>query len=125
MTRCRAWEKIRQISEKAGAQSGNRRALRDPGLRPAVDESKQWAIGGVKVHIFAAGFGQRGRKFGVGEGAEQRQDSAENPNREHHGRRPNRFDHVGRDQENAASDDGSDDDGDGGPQVPERGAMLG
>ena len=47
----------------------------------------QRTVGFAQVDVFAAGFRQRGGEFGVAQGAEQRQHSAEDPDREDHERR--------------------------------------
>ncbi len=64
-------KKFDEVGEKCGAQRRDGGGFRDPGLRPAVNESEKGTVGGVQIDIFAAGAGQHRRKLGVGEGAEQ------------------------------------------------------
>src|SRR5580692_3634924 len=106
---------IAKITVKRGAQRGDGGDLGDPGLGPAVDEPPERSIGRVEVDVFAASGGHGSGKFGIGERAEQGQDSAENPDEENHGWRTDSLHHVRGDQEDSAADGGPDHHGDGRP----------
>ena len=93
--------------KEARGQRCDRSALGHPHLGPAIHESPERTVGFAQIDIFAAGFRQRRRQFGIAERAEQRQQSAEHPDREHHPGRADVLDHGLRHQENPAADHGA------------------
>src|SRR6185437_5666676 len=83
----------------------------EPG--PHIEEGGEVAVGPAEVDVFAAGVGHDGAEFGVGHGAEEGEDSSDDPGEIDHAGRAGGAHHFMRNEEDAAADDGSDDDSSG------------
>ena len=77
---------------------------------PAKKKSPQRTEAAVQVDIGAAGFGEGGAKFGVAEGAEEHDESADEPGSKDQSGRADGAGHVAGDEKNARTDGVADDD---------------
>src|SRR5581483_5929348 len=99
--------------EDADEASGNRSDrgwLGDEKPCPGIEKSSEWAIGVAHVNVLAAGLWFHGAKFGIGERAEERKQSADDPRQINQPGGTDRLHHFGGYQENTAADDGADHD---------------
>ena len=78
---------------------------REPG--PGIQEAGQWSVGVADVDVLAAGLRLHRAQLGVGDRPRHRQDAADNPRQVHQLGRADRLHHLGRNQEDAAADDGA------------------
>ena len=65
-------KEIGEVVSESGSKCGDRTTLGNGQGGPTVDETPEWAVGFAKIHVFAAGVGERSGEFGVGEGTEER-----------------------------------------------------
>ena len=71
-------------------------------------EIRQGVRSVANVNVLAARLRPHGAKFGIGQRAEEREQSADQPGQIYQFRGADRLHHLGRDQEYAAADDGAD-----------------
>ncbi len=95
---------------QADGDGGDRGRLGHGEPGPHIKESGSVAVRAAQVDIFAAGIGQHGAQFCIGHGAEQREQAADNPGQVDKRRRTDVLHHLPGNQEDAAADDGADDD---------------
>jgi hypothetical protein len=107
-------QRARQADGDGG--DGGRLGHGKPG--PHVEEGGGVAVRAAQVDVFAAGVGQHGAQFGVGHGAEEREQSADDPGEIDQGRGADVLHHLARHKEDAAADDGADDNGRGLADAP-------
>ncbi len=103
-------------AERAGeadGDGGDGGGLGDGKPGPHVEEGGGVAVGAAQVDVFAAGVGQHGAEFGVGHGAEEREQAADDPGEIDERGGADVLHHLARHKEDAAADDGADDDGRG------------
>ena len=84
---------------------------REPG--PHIEEGGGVAVDAAQVDVLAAGVGQHGAQFGVGHGAEEREQAADDPRQVDQRGRADVVHHLAGNEEDAAADDGADHDGGG------------
>ena len=98
-----------QDAHEAGGDGRNRGRLGDQEPGPGIEKSRQRTVGIAHVHILAARLRFHGAQFGVGERAEERQHSADQPRQIDQLGRADRLHHFGRNQKDSAADDGAHD----------------
>ncbi len=99
-----------QDAHESDGEGRDGRGLGDGEPRPGVEKAGQRPVGVANVDIFASGLRLHRAKLGVGDGARQRQHAADDPGEIDQPCRADRLHHLRRHQENAAADDGADDD---------------
>ena len=91
-------------------QGGDRSWLSDGKPCPGVEKPRQRAISVANVDVFASGLRLHGAQFGIGEGAGKREHPADDPRQIDQPGRADSLHHLGRNQKDAAANDGADDD---------------
>src|SRR5262249_657025 len=112
----KARESAEQIYDRRG-DGGDRSRLGDEEPGPGVEESRERAVSVADGNIIAAGPRPHSGKLGKGQGAKEGKQAADEPNDIHHGWRAYVLHHYAGDAKDSATDDGSDYDGDGVPNV--------
>ena len=102
-----------QRARQADGDGGDGCGLGDGEPGPHIEEGGGVAVGAAEVDVFAAGIGKHGAEFGVGHGAEEREQAADDPGEIDKRGGAGVAHHLGGDKEDAAADDGADDDGGG------------
>ena len=115
----------RQGARQADGDGGDRGGLGDRKPRPHIKKGGRIAIGAAQVDIFAAGVGQHGAELGIGHGAEEREQPADDPCKINERGGAGVAHHFAGHKKNAAADDGADDDGRGLAAPSTRGRSAG
>ena len=102
-----------QGAGQADGDGGDGGGLGDGEPRPHVEEGGRVAVGAAQVDVFAAGVGKHGAEFGVGHGAEEREQAADDPGEIDERGGAGVAHHLAGHEKDAAADDGADDDGGG------------
>ena len=118
---CRAtWcgEEVKRGEDAEGAREsagdgGDGGGLGDGEPCPHIEEGGRVAVGAAEIDVFAAGVREHGAEFGVGHGAEEREQAADDPGEVDERGGAGVAHHLAGDEEDAAADDGADDDGGG------------
>jgi hypothetical protein len=105
-------EEVAEVGGEVDRQPGNGGGDHDEEIGPPAEEGEQRAVRLAQKNVLAAGGGDHRAELGVGECAEKRKHSGEDPNGDDPGRGRQAARHQVRDQEDAGADDGADDDGD-------------
>ena len=66
-------------ARQADGDGGDGGGLGDGEPGPHIEEGGGVAVGAAEVDVFAAGVGEHGAEFGVGHGAEEREQAADDP----------------------------------------------
>ena len=98
-------------------EAGSAAGAGDEEPRPAVQESRQPAVGVADENVLAARTRHQGRELGIRERPREAQQAANHPDRDHHARRSDVAGHHARLQEDAGSDDVAYQDRDGREQT--------
>jgi hypothetical protein len=85
---------------------GGRLGNGEPG--PHVEKGGRVAVGSAQVDILAAGVRHHGAEFGIGHGAEEREQATDDPGEIDKRRRADILHHLARNEKNAAADNGAD-----------------
>ena len=102
-----------QRARQADGDGGDGGGLGDGEPCPHVEEGGRVTVGAAQIDVLAAGVGKHRAEFGVGHGAEEREQAADDPGEIDKGRGAGVAHHLAGDKEDAAADDGADDDGRG------------
>ncbi len=102
-----------QGARESDGDGGDGGGLGDGEPGPHIKEGGCVTVGSAEVDIFAAGVGEHGAEFGVGHGAEEREQAADDPGEIDEGGGAGVAHHFGGNEKDAAADDGADDDGGG------------
>ncbi len=100
-------------AREAAGDGSNGGGLGDSEPRPHIEEGGGVAVRAAEVDIFAARIRQHGAELGVGHGAEEREQAADDPSEIHQGGGAGVAHHFAGHKKDAAADDGADDDGRG------------
>ncbi len=106
----KAGKKLQRASEADG-DGGDGGGLGYGKPRPHIEEGGCVAVGSADVDIFAAGIGQHGTELGIGHGAEEGEQAADDPGEIDERGGAYVLHHFAGDEKDAAADDGADDDG--------------
>ena len=98
-------------------QGRDRARVDDQEEGPAEEERDERAVGLAEVDVDAAGLGHGRAELGEGHGAEEAEQAADDPDREHQERGGHGRGDLGRGQEDARADDAADDDHDDVPEA--------
>ncbi|GBC83057.1 hypothetical protein HRbin10_02197 [bacterium HR10] len=106
----REGQEVAEVDGEAGGEGGDRARLDHQKLRPAVEEAPERTIREAQIDILAADAGERRSQLRIGERAQEREASGENPHGEDHPRRLHLARDRIRDDEDARPDDRPHDD---------------
>ena len=106
----------RQIRVQARSQSGNRAALCDPELSPAVEETPKGTVGGTEIYVLSPSLRHGSGELGISESAKKSQDARKHPYTKKHVDGADRANHGRGDKKDSAPDHRADDDRHGRPE---------
>ena len=95
-------------ADQAGGDGGDRGRFGDQEPGPGVEEPGERTIGVAHVDVLSARLWLHGAEFGIGEGAEEREQAAHDPCQVDKPGRTNGLHHFFGDKEDAAANDGAD-----------------
>ncbi len=110
-------EEESEEAQKSGGQCGHGDRALEEGTHPAEEKSPERPEAAGEVNVGAACFGEGGAEFGVAKGAEENDESADDPRGKDQSGGTDGASHVAGDQENAGADRIADDNGDRRPQT--------